>query len=123
MTTKKKKPRVDLQTEPTPLGETVGACTYQTPTMRAESPDSVLPGTLVRAGGNLAIQKPDGRFYTCYFDGTDLDNDQIFDQEQFLPGQGAEGGRLVLTADRMAYAEQMADQGGGKCYWISVVLQ
>ena len=97
-----------------------GPCYYQTPAMRGS--DHFLPGELVASGPALAIRKPNGKYLTVFYDGTDRESDEVYDQEQFIPERSGAGDKLVLTADRMRYQDQMAEQGGAKCYAISVVL-
>lgn len=90
-------------------------CYYQTPAMRATSPDYALPGTLIPTGPNFAIQMPDGRYLTVLWDGKDSSNDNIFDQETFLPPiDNAENNWMVMVADRMTYEAH-------KSYFVSVV--
>lgn len=100
-----------------------GRCFYQTPAMRQTAPDYVLPGELVQQGDQVAIKKPNGKFLTLYMDGTDRESDAVFDQELFVVPELApvDAGRLVLTADRTRYADQMADKGGAKAYFLAVV--
>jgi hypothetical protein len=113
---------------PEPLA---GRCYYQTPAMRAATPDYSLPGELVPCAPNppslpgtawAAIRLDDGTYVTVLFDGTDRAAPratEILDQETYVvQDQRAADGRLVLTADRM----HVEHPGERRSYWIGVVL-